>query len=111
MNRNSVRGRSRALLSALALGVALAATSLPAPALAAAKLSGVVNVNTATAEQLSMLPGIGDARAREIVAARQKQGGFKRVEDLLAIKGIGEASLAKLRPYLSLSGETTLRAQ
>jgi competence protein ComEA len=109
MNRNSARGRLRALLSALALGLALAAAS--APAFAAEKLSGVVNVNTASAEQLTLLPGIGDARAREIVAARQKQGGFKRVEDLLAIKGIGEASLAKLRPYVSLQGETTLRAQ
>jgi len=109
MNRNSVRGRLRALLSALALGLALATST--APALAAAKLSGVVNVNTASAEQLSLLPGVGDARAREIVAARQKQGGFKRIEDLLAIKGIGEASLAKLRPYVALSGETTLRAQ
>jgi competence protein ComEA len=109
MNRKSVRGRTRALLSALALGAALGAA--PAPALAAAKLSGVVNVNTASAQQLSMLPGIGDARAREIVAARQKQGGFKRVEDLLAIKGIGEAGLAKLRPYLALEGETTLKAQ
>jgi competence protein ComEA len=109
MNSNSARGRMRALLSALALGLALAAAS--APAFAAEKLSGVVNVNTASAEQLTLLPGIGDARAREIVAARQKQGGFKRVEDLLAIKGIGDASLAKLRPYVSLSGETTLRAQ
>ena len=109
MNRSSARGRLRALLSALALGRGPAAAS--APAFAAEKLSGVVNVNTASAEQLTLLPGIGDARAREIVAARQKQGGFKRVEDLLAIKGIGEASLAKLRPYVSLSGETTLRAQ
>jgi competence protein ComEA len=109
MNRNSARGRLRALLSALALGLALAAAS--APAFAAEKLSGVVNVNTASAEQLSLLPGIGEARARQIVAMRQKQGGFKRVEDLLAVKGIGEASLAKLRPYVSLSGETTLKGQ
>jgi competence protein ComEA len=109
MNRNSARGRTRARLSALALGLALAAAA--APGLAADKLSGVVNVNTATAEQLTLLPGIGDARAREIVAARQRQGGFKRVEDLLAVKGIGEAGLAKLRPYLSLQGETTLRAE
>ena len=72
MNRNSVRGRPRALLSALALGLMLAATSAPAPAFAAAKLSGVVNVNTATAEQLSLLPGVGDARAREIVAAPRR---------------------------------------
>ena len=109
MNRNFARGRLRALLSALALGFALAAAS--APALAAEKLSGVVNVNTASAEQLSLLPGIGEARAREIVSARQKQGGFKRVEDLLAVKGIGDAALAKLRPYVALSGETTLKAQ
>jgi competence protein ComEA len=109
MNRNSARGRSRALLSALALGLALSAAS--APAFAAAKLSGVVNVNTASAEQLTLLPGVGEARAREIVAARTKQGGFKRIEDLLAIKGIGEASLAKLRPYVALQGETTLRSQ
>jgi competence protein ComEA len=107
MTRN--HGRIRALLSALALGLLLATTS--APTLAAPKLSGVVNVNTASAEQLSLLPGIGEARAREIVAARAKQGGFKRVEDLLAIKGIGEASLAKLRPYVALQGESTLKAQ
>jgi competence protein ComEA len=105
MNRNT--GRTRALLSALVLGLVLATAS--APVLAAPKLSGVVNVNTASPAQLSLLPGIGDARAREIVAARTKQGGFKRVEDLLAIKGIGEASLAKLRPYVALQGESTLR--
>jgi competence protein ComEA len=58
-----------------------------------------------------MLPGIGDARAREIVATRKARGGFKQVEDLLAVKGIGEASLAKLRPYVSLQGDTTLRKQ
>ena len=109
MNRNSARGRLRALLSALAIGLAIAVAS--APAFAAPKLSGVVNVNTASPEQLTLLPGIGEARAREIVAARTKQGGFKRVEDLLAIKGIGEASLAKLRPYVALSGETTLHQQ
>ena len=109
MNRNSALGRTRALLSALVIGLVLAAGTVPA--FAAAKLSGVVNVNTASAEQLTLLPGIGEARAREIVAARQQRGGFKRVEDLLAIKGIGEASLAKLRPFVSLQGESTLRKQ
>lgn len=109
MNRHSGLGRTRALLSALVLGFVLAAGT--APAFAAPKLSGVVNVNTASAEQLTLLPGIGEARAREIVAAREQRGGFKRVEDLLAIKGIGEASLAKLRPYVSLQGDSTLRKQ
>jgi competence protein ComEA len=109
MNRNTALGRTRALVSALAIALALAAGT--APASATEKLSGVVNVNTASAEQLAMLPGIGDARAREIVAARKARGGFKQVEDLLAVKGIGEASLAKLRPYVSLQGDTTLRKQ
>ena len=109
MNRNSGLGRTRALLSALAIGLVLAAGT--APALAVDKLSGVVNVNTASADQLALLPGIGAARAREIIAARQQRGGFKRVEDLLAIKGIGETSLAKLRPYVSLQGDSTLRKQ
>src|SRR5262245_44255530 len=109
MNRNTARGRTRALLSALALGLVLATSA--APAFAAAKLSGVVNVNTASAEQLALLPGIGEMRARDIVAAREQRGGFKRIEDLLAVKGIGEASLAKLRPYVALQGETTLRKQ
>ncbi|MGH7287255.1 MAG: ComEA family DNA-binding protein [Myxococcota bacterium] len=95
------RGWLRALVLALPLALATAS----------AALSGVVNVNTASAEQLTLLPGVGEARAREIVAARTKQGGFKRIEDLLAIKGIGEASLAKLRPYVALQGETTLRSQ
>ncbi len=108
MNRNTALGRSRALFSALVLGLLLAAGT--APAFAADKLSGVVNVNTATAAQLSLLPGVGDARARDIIAMREQRGGFKRVEDLLAVKGIGESSLAKLRPYVSLQGDTTLRA-
>jgi competence protein ComEA len=94
-------------LSALVLALLLAAGT----ALAAPKLTGVVNVNTATATQLTLLPGVGEARARAIIATRDQRGGFKRIEDLLEVKGIGDASLAKLRPYLSISGESTLRAE
>jgi competence protein ComEA len=88
--------------SVLALPLALAAAS--------AALSGVVNVNTASAEELAMLPGVGQARARAIVELRQQRGGFKRVEDLLEVKGIGEAGLAKLKPYLAIEGKSTLSA-
>jgi len=92
------RGWLRALVLALPLALATAS----------AALSGVVNVNTASAEELSMLPGIGPARARAIVELRQHKGGFKRIEDLLEVKGIGEAGLAKLRPFVALEGKTTL---
>jgi competence protein ComEA len=91
------RGWLRALVLALPLALVAAA-------------SGVVNVNTASAEELSLLPGVGPARARAIVELRQQRGGFKRVEDLLDVKGIGDASLAKLRPFIALEGKTTLQA-
>ena len=72
---------------------------------------GVVNVNTASAEELSLLPGVGPARARAIVELRQQRGGFKRVEDLLEVKGIGDASLAKLRPSSRSRARRTLQAR
>jgi competence protein ComEA len=96
---------SRGWLRALGLALPLALAALPGGASA---LSGVVNVNTASAEEIAMLPGVGPARARAIIELRQQRGGFKRVEDLLEVKGIGEAGLAKLRPYLALEGKTTI---
>ena len=72
-------------------------------------ISGVVNLNTASSEELQLLPGIGEARAVAIVSMRKQKGGFKRVDDLLAVKGIGEAMLDKMRPHVTLSGKTTAR--
>ena len=50
----------------------------------------IINLNTATPAQLRTLPGIGPALARRIVEFRERQHGFKRVEELLAIPGISE---------------------
>jgi len=82
-----------------------------APALAEGKLHGVVNVNTASEAELELLPGIGASRARALIAAREAKGGFQSLDELLAVKGIGEAGLAKLRPHLVLEGETTARLE
>ncbi|MDQ1443633.1 MAG: competence protein ComEA [Acidimicrobiaceae bacterium] len=56
-----------------------------------------VNLNTATAEQLDALPGVGPSTARAILAWRQQHGRFKRVDDLLHVRGIGPAKLEALR--------------
>jgi competence protein ComEA len=61
-----------------------------------------VDLNTATAEQLQQVPGIGPSTAKAIVNFRQKSGPFQTIEDLLAIKGISKARLEKMRPYLTI---------
>ena len=101
---------TRALLGALvvALAVSLAASAV-ASADSKPTFTGVVNVNTATPEQLQLLPGIGEARARAIVSMRKQNGGFKSLEQLMEVKGIGESMLERLRPHLSLNGKTSAR--
>ena len=94
--------RLRAALLAACLAASLAGTF---PAYAA---DGVVNVNTATAEELVRLPGIGDAKARAILDYRKEKGAFKSVEQLREVKGIGDAALERLRPHLAIEGKTTL---
>jgi len=69
-----------------------------------AATSGIetVSLNQATAEQLQVLPGVGPALAGRIVAYRNEHGPFSSPEQLTAVKGIGEAKLAKLRPQLTV---------
>lgn len=68
----------------------------PAPA------PGQVHLNSATAEELEALPGVGPVVAGRIVSYRQTVGPFRRVEDLMQVKGIGEKTFARIKPYLSL---------
>lgn len=60
------------------------------------------NLNEITAEQLDELPGIGAALAERIVAYREQNGPFERIEQLNEIKGIGDKTLEKLKPHLTL---------
>ena len=66
-------------------------------------LEGPVNLNTATATQISLLPGIGPKAAERIVEYRQKNGAFKKIEELMNVKGIGEKSFLKLKPLITVS--------
>jgi competence protein ComEA len=61
-----------------------------------------IDINKATAEQLTAIPGVGPTLAQRIVDFREKQGRFRRVEDLLKIKGIGEKSFQKIRPWVKV---------
>lgn len=61
-----------------------------------------VYVNYASKEQLMRLPGVGEKRAAAIVALRGRLGRFQRIEDLLRVKGIGRATIKKLRPLIRL---------
>lgn len=62
-----------------------------------------LNINTATAEQLAALPGIGPKLAERIIAYRTQKGGFVSVDDLDAVSGIGAHLIDSLRPYIAVS--------
>jgi competence protein ComEA len=62
----------------------------------------LVDLNRASAEELTALPGIGEAKAAAIVEYRNERGRFTSVDDLEAVRGIGPALVAKLRPHLTL---------
>jgi competence protein ComEA len=80
-----------------------------APAKKAPGLEGQININTATAEQLVLLPGVGKKTADAIIEFRTKNGNFKAVDDIAKVKGIGPKKLEKIKIYLVLEGETTLK--
>jgi competence protein ComEA len=70
-------------------------------------LRGVININTATSEELQRLPGVGPKRAEDIIAYREKKP-FTRISQLDRVKGIGPATMEKWKPHLTLEGDTDL---
>jgi comEA protein len=95
MKLNRLVSAVLAFAMAFVLSTSLAMAAEVAPA-------GKVNINTANTTQLSALPGIGEKLATRIVEYRQKSGGFKSVQELMNVKGIGEKNLAKLEPHLTV---------
>ena len=91
-----------ALLSTHAQGAATQAPDRAAakPAVAA---SVVVNLNTASASDFEALPGIGPKTAARIIEFRQKNGPFKKIEELMNVPGIGEKNFLKLKPQLTVA--------
>lgn len=76
------------------------------PARASKAVDGVVNLNTAEVGVLGLLPGIGPAKAAQIVVYRRRHP-FRTVDELVRIKGIGRKMVRLLRPHLAVSGPTT----
>ena len=66
-----------------------------------------LNLNTATQADLEKLPGVGPAMAKQILDYRQKNNGFKKIEELMNIKGIGEKSFLKLKPLVTVAPPKT----
>jgi len=77
----------------------------PAPERTAAGPRAVapVDVNSANETDLTAVPGIGKSLAKRIVEFREKNGPFTRVDDLLKVRGIGEKSIEKLRPFVTVA--------
>ena len=82
----------RLVVLALLVFCLAAAKTPPAP----------VNINTASLTQLKTLPGLGDTMAAAIVHYREKNGPFRRVQDLLIIRGVSKKRLESWRPYLKI---------
>ena len=96
-----------------ALAIAAASLVLAAPVNASpiqgkspgakAASTAVVNINTASPEQLEQLPGVGPKTAARIVEYRQKNGGFKKVEEIMNVRGIGEKAFLKMKNQLTIT--------
>lgn len=89
-------------------GVILAVMLLGSMAYGQAKTGGQgkININTATIEELRLLPGVGDSTAKNILTYRKANGPFKALGDVVKVKGIGEKKFKKLQGYLKLDGKS-----
>jgi competence protein ComEA len=76
---------------------------------AAQPAGALINLNSATQAELEKLPGVGPAMAKQIIEYRQKNGGFKKIEELMNVKGIGEKSFLKLKALVTVAPAKTER--
>ncbi len=106
------KSRVRLLYTVLALAALLAVAGPPAhgaePPAPAAEPHRLVNINSASAEELAALPGIGESKAKAIVEYRAADP-FKTVDDLKKVKGIGDKMLETLRPDITVGAEAAAK--
>ena len=92
-----VPGQDEVTAPAAAIGGSLASAS------SSTDSAGPVNINRASVEQLSTLPGIGPAIAGRIIEYRESHGGFRVIEDIKQVKGVGDATFEKLRDLITVN--------
>ena len=95
-----------AILATAALTVAAPSSASPLQEKsqdAKAAPAQVVNLNTAPAEQLERLPGVGPSTSARIIEYRQKNGGFKKIEELMNVRGIGEKAFLKMKSQITVT--------
>ena len=107
MHPSRIRASILAVLFYLGAGALAFAQSAEQAAPAPARK---VNVNTASAAELAYLPRIG-AKVADLIVERRKEKPFTRPEDLMEVKGIGEKLFLTLKPYVTVSGPTTLTSK
>lgn len=90
----------------LTLALPLLLELTPASVVTAAEPVAVIDINTATAEQLQTLPGIGTKKAEDIVRYRASRP-FKKTTDIMRIRGIGQKLYARLRNLIGVGGTST----
>jgi competence protein ComEA len=95
-------------ISTILAGLALFCIFMAGGAAQAGNIDGSVNINTASAEELQLLPGIGLSKAKAIMEYRAKHR-FTSTEELLKVKGIGKALYKKVRANAVTSGQTTAK--
>ena len=90
----------------------LAQRATKPPVVATAVSTEVVNLNSATAAQIAALPGIGPKTADLVVQYRQKNGPFKKIEEIMNVRGVGEKSFLKIKePWRGEGGEIELESR
>ncbi len=93
---------------ALALILVTLSTAVMADNAPAATARGTVNINTADATQLALLPRVGEKAAQRIIEYRTQHGPFKTASDLMEVKGVGAKTFELMSPYIAVDGKTTL---
>lgn len=103
MKKIITKGAALSLILGLAVLPLLAAQAQQAPQAQSGKPAvDKVNLNTATLEELQKLPQVGPKVAQRILDYRKQNGNFKRIEDIMKVRGIGEKTFAKMKDMLAV---------
>ncbi|MCF6156581.1 MAG: ComEA family DNA-binding protein [Candidatus Brocadia sp.] len=73
-------------------------------------IEGKVNINTATEDQIALLPGIGPKLATEIVNYRTNNGNFKAIDDIKKVGGVGDKKFEKVKNFVAVEGDNTIKS-